>query len=88
MTHGRLSLFPSIHRIRSEKESAAPRSTEPAKWPYLQRQMEIVGYGSLAADPAARAKIKAAAVKNKLALWTAEHLVTLDESRIDARPAG
>jgi hypothetical protein len=29
---------------------------------------------------------KAAAAANKLAVWTPDHLVTLDESRIDARP--
>jgi uncharacterized protein (TIGR02118 family) len=46
------------------------------------------GYGALlAADPAAPAKIKAAAAKNQLGVWTEHHLVTLDESRLDARPA-
>jgi len=38
-------------------------------------------------DPQAPSKIKAAAQQDKLGVWTAEHLVTLDDSRIDARPA-
>jgi hypothetical protein len=44
-------------------------------------------YGALLqAMPDAPAKIKAAAQNNMLGVWTPEHLVTLDESRIDARP--
>jgi uncharacterized protein (TIGR02118 family) len=38
--------------------------------------------------PDAPAKIKAAAGAQKLGVWTRHHLVTLDESEIDARPAG
>ena len=46
------------------------------------------GYQALVdQDPAAPAKIKVAASKNQLGVWTPDHLVTLDESRIDARPA-
>jgi hypothetical protein len=46
------------------------------------------GYGHvLEKDPQAPAKIKAAAQQDKLGVWTAEHLVTLDDSRIDVRPA-
>jgi uncharacterized protein (TIGR02118 family) len=44
------------------------------------------GYAALAADPDAPARIKAAAAAAALAVWTDEHLVTLDESHIDARP--
>ena len=44
------------------------------------------GYKTLAADLTAPAKIKAAAAAEKLGVWTPEHLVTLDDSRIDARP--
>ncbi|HEX5368959.1 MAG TPA: EthD family reductase [Dehalococcoidia bacterium] len=45
-------------------------------------------YGALLTkDPDAPAKIKAAAQHDKLGVWTPEHLVTLDESRIDARPS-
>jgi hypothetical protein len=40
----------------------------------------------LAADPAAPRQIKAAASREALAVWTGEHLVTIDESRIDAQP--
>jgi uncharacterized protein (TIGR02118 family) len=43
-------------------------------------------YVALADDPRAPGQIKAAANSEALAVWTAEHLVTLDESRIDARP--
>jgi uncharacterized protein (TIGR02118 family) len=45
------------------------------------------GYATLAADPDAPGKIKAAACQKALAVWTREHIVTIDESRIDARPA-
>jgi uncharacterized protein (TIGR02118 family) len=44
------------------------------------------GYASLAAAADAPARIRAAAEKNLLGVWTPDHLVTLDESRIDARP--
>jgi len=45
-------------------------------------------YGQLLQTvPDAPAKIKAAAQNNMLGVWTPEHLVTLDESRIDARPS-
>ena len=46
------------------------------------------GYKALLeTDPAAPAKIKAAVAKGKLGVWTVDHLVTLDDSRIDERPA-
>ena len=43
-------------------------------------------YTALAADPDAPAKIKNAAAKHALAIWTDQHLVTIDESGYDARP--
>jgi uncharacterized protein (TIGR02118 family) len=52
----------------------------------VRRHLEAQGYATLAADPSAPGKIKAAAEAQALAVWTAEHLVTFDESRIDARP--
>jgi uncharacterized protein (TIGR02118 family) len=45
------------------------------------------GYTALAADEAAPRSIKVAALREALAVWTNEHLVTLDESHIDARPS-
>jgi hypothetical protein len=54
----------------------------------IRARLESEGYRELlAADPAAPAKIKAAAAKNQLGVWTPHHLVTLDETRIDARPS-
>lgn len=44
------------------------------------------GFGALANDAAAPSQIKAAAMAGTLAVWTPEHLVTIDASRIDARP--
>ena len=44
------------------------------------------GYAALASDPDAPRKIKTAASRQALAVWTREHLVTIDDSRIDARP--
>ncbi len=52
----------------------------------IRTRLRNEGYGSLARDPQAPAKIKAAAVAGKLGIWTPHHLVTLDESRIDVRP--
>ena len=45
------------------------------------------GYTELAADGAIPGLIKSAASRAALAVWTNEHLVTLDESHIDARPS-
>jgi uncharacterized protein (TIGR02118 family) len=46
------------------------------------------GYAALAEDPGAPQAIRAAASRQALAVWTEEHLVTIDDSRIDARPEG
>jgi uncharacterized protein (TIGR02118 family) len=52
----------------------------------IRARLREQGYASLAADPEAPAKIKTAAAGQALAVWTDEHLVTFDRSRIDARP--
>ncbi|MGE0059297.1 MAG: EthD family reductase [Dehalococcoidia bacterium] len=52
----------------------------------VRRRLEQEGYRSLAADPDAPGKILAASRAGLLAVWTNEHLVTTDASRIDARP--
>jgi uncharacterized protein (TIGR02118 family) len=52
----------------------------------VRQRLNEEGYVSIAADPAAPANIKAAAAAGKLGVWTPHHLVTLDESSIDARP--
>jgi hypothetical protein len=52
----------------------------------IRRRLASQGFTSLAEDPDASAKIMAAAKGRKLGVWTPEHLVTLDESQIDARP--
>jgi hypothetical protein len=44
------------------------------------------GYATLAADASSARKIKAAAARQALAVWTGEHIVTIDDSRIDTRP--
>ena len=51
----------------------------------IRERLRQEGY-SLADDPDAPAKIKGAAENNMLGVWTPEHLVTLDDSRIDVRP--
>jgi hypothetical protein len=53
----------------------------------IRDRLRREGYAALANDPQAPARIVAAAANGKLGVWTPEHLVTLDESRIDARPA-
>jgi hypothetical protein len=52
----------------------------------IRERLKRDGYASLAADPSAPGKIKAAVAAGKLAVWTPHHLVTQDESNIDARP--
>ena len=52
----------------------------------IRQRLEKEGYASLASDSTAPGKIKAASQAGLLAAWTAEHLVTIDASRIDVRP--
>jgi uncharacterized protein (TIGR02118 family) len=52
----------------------------------IRARLKSEGYLSLAEDPQAPAKIKAAAAKGHLAVWTPDHIVAFDESMIDARP--
>jgi uncharacterized protein (TIGR02118 family) len=52
----------------------------------IRARLASEGYTRIAADPTGPAKIKAAAAAGKLGVWTPHHLVTLDESNIDARP--
>jgi uncharacterized protein (TIGR02118 family) len=67
-------------------------SWRPSDWGVLSLNEEQIrerlkreGY-ALAENPEAPSKIKTAAEKNMLGVWTPEHLVTLDDSRIDVRP--
>jgi uncharacterized protein (TIGR02118 family) len=53
----------------------------------IRERLARDGYGPQAADPTIPGKIKAAVAAGKLGVWTPHHLVTLDESNIDARPA-
>jgi uncharacterized protein (TIGR02118 family) len=53
----------------------------------VRRRLREEGYASLAADPDGPAKLRRAAAQNALAVWTGEHLVTIDGSHIDVRPA-
>jgi uncharacterized protein (TIGR02118 family) len=52
----------------------------------IRQRLMGQGYATLAADRDAPRKIKTAAARQALAVWTGEHIVTIDESRIDARP--
>jgi uncharacterized protein (TIGR02118 family) len=65
-----------------------PGLSEVADWKEdrIRRRLQDEGYASLAADPSVPCKIRAAALSGNLAVWTSEHLVTIDASRIDARP--
>ena len=53
---------------------------------HVRRRLAAEGYATLAADPDAPRTIRVAASTQALALWTTEHIVTIDASRIDARP--
>jgi uncharacterized protein (TIGR02118 family) len=65
-----------------------PPVPEVASWDEERIRQRLLdeGYESLAKDSDAAGKIKAAAAAGALAVWTWEHLVTIDASRIDARP--
>jgi hypothetical protein len=52
----------------------------------VRERLETWGYTALAADAAPPRQIKPAAARRALAVWTTEHIVTVDDSRIDARP--
>jgi hypothetical protein len=77
---------------------ARERVQKDASWTYndwgvremseddVRSRLADEGYGELASDAGAPGAIKRAADDEALAVWTDEHLVTFDESRIDARP--
>jgi uncharacterized protein (TIGR02118 family) len=52
----------------------------------VRQRLRTDGYGRLAADPKAPEQIKDAAAGKTLAVWTWEHIVTIDASAIDERP--
>jgi uncharacterized protein (TIGR02118 family) len=52
----------------------------------IRQRLSDQGYTALAGDPDGPAKLKAAAARQALAVWTSEHLVTVDETDIDIRP--
>jgi uncharacterized protein (TIGR02118 family) len=66
----------------SYNDWGAPAMTEDE----IRERLAAQGYATLAADADAPRKIKAAAEAQALAVWTHEHLVTIDDSRIDERP--
>jgi uncharacterized protein (TIGR02118 family) len=78
-----------VARELVQKEiGSEPGLSEVADWKEdrIRRRLQDEGYASLAADPWVPCKIRAAALGGNLAVWTSEHLVTIDASRIDARP--
>jgi uncharacterized protein (TIGR02118 family) len=52
----------------------------------IRARLAAQGYAALAADPDAPRAIRQAAADDALAVWTDEHIVTVDASGIDARP--
>jgi hypothetical protein len=54
----------------------------------VRERLRADGYTTLADDPGAPGAIKTAAANQALAVWTRQHLVTTDGSRLDARPDG
>ena len=80
-----------IARERIQKEIDVPLATKDAltmtEEEVLNRLKEQ-GYKTLAADAGAPRRIKEAASKGELMVWTAEHLLVIDGGHIeiDARP--
>jgi uncharacterized protein (TIGR02118 family) len=54
----------------------------------IRDRLKRENYSALAADPRAPGQIRDAAAAGCLGVWTDEHIVTFDSSRIDARPDG
>lgn len=52
----------------------------------IRERLKQHGFTALAEDPDGPAKIKAAAANEALCVFSNEHIVTIDESHIDARP--
>ena len=52
----------------------------------IRHKLKLQGYDELAADPDGPAKVRRAAEKGRLAVWTPERIATWDESMIDMRP--
>jgi uncharacterized protein (TIGR02118 family) len=52
----------------------------------IRERLAAQGYAALAADPDAPAKLRRAAADEALIVWTGDHLLTIDDSHIDARP--
>lgn len=52
----------------------------------IRARLRDGGYQALAEDPDVPARLRAAAADRALAVWTDEHLVTIDTSDIDVRP--
>jgi uncharacterized protein (TIGR02118 family) len=78
-----------VARETVQKWEGVPRKTPgPASMSEdeIRDRLQSQGYRTLASDDAAVRNIKAAAAAGMLAVWTQEHIVTIDASRIDARP--
>jgi uncharacterized protein (TIGR02118 family) len=77
-----------IARERVQKWEGRPLTDwgiAPLSEPQIREKLRAQGYTSLARDTSAPAKLKRAAQAGMLAVWTAEHIVTIDASCIDAR---
>jgi uncharacterized protein (TIGR02118 family) len=79
-----------VARERIQKEIDVPLKTPEAvtmSEDAIRGRLQEFGFRKLAADPAAPVRIKAAAQKGELMVWTAEHLVVVsDRIEIDERP--
>jgi uncharacterized protein (TIGR02118 family) len=52
----------------------------------IRAKLKSQGFAELAADPNGPKKIKSAAEAGTLMVWSPEHIVTIDDAKIDARP--
>jgi uncharacterized protein (TIGR02118 family) len=78
-----------IARERVQKGDELGKKDHPAAgWSEdeIREQLKQQGYRTLAADPDIPRKIRKAAMTRMLSVWTPEHIITIDDSRIDARP--
>ena len=90
------TLFTRVMGVGVAKELVQKEiGAEPRRWGAAEMSEDAIrdklreqGYASLAADPDGPRKLKKADASGALCVWTWEHIVTIDESAIDARPEG
>ena len=78
----------ALERIQKWEGHNGQDFNEVSDWSTVEIRQRLMaeGYTALASTSGAARQLQDAAQANAIAVWTDEHLVTIDASRIDARP--